>query len=210
MGNVHMEASQVNYRGGETKMSVEEAIKAGSSYTLPIAGAETLGGVKIGSGLTINSETGVASADSQLPADPETDGVKVLTATTTSGETVKSWEDPASGTVDYSTSEVNTGVKWIDGKDIYFKVIDLGALPNATNKTVLHGITNISRWIKIVGVANNTNDGSGFSIPVVYDGNNAGSNTRMNVTSTGVFLESNTDRSSFNDCYAILYYTKTA
>lgn len=27
MGNVHMEASQINYRGGNTKMSVEEAIK---------------------------------------------------------------------------------------------------------------------------------------------------------------------------------------
>lgn len=27
MGNVHMEASQINYRGGEKKMSVEEAIK---------------------------------------------------------------------------------------------------------------------------------------------------------------------------------------
>ena len=94
MGNVHMEASQVNYRGGETKMSVEEAIKAGSSYVLPIAGAETLGGVKIGTGLTINSETGVASADSQLPADPATDGVKVLTATTSGGVTTKSWEEP--------------------------------------------------------------------------------------------------------------------
>ena len=95
MGNVHMEASQINYRGGETKMSVEEAIKAGSSYTLPIASAETLGGVKIGSGISI-AEGGAISADAQLPEDPETDGVKVLTATTTSGETVKSWEDPES------------------------------------------------------------------------------------------------------------------
>lgn len=96
MGNVHMEASQINYRGGETKMSVEEAIKAGSSYTLPIASVETLGGVKIGSGISI-AEGGAISADAQLPEDPETDGVKVLTATTTSGETVLSWEEPASG-----------------------------------------------------------------------------------------------------------------
>ena len=33
----------------------------------------------------------------ELPEDPATDGVKVLTATTDDGETVKSWEDPASG-----------------------------------------------------------------------------------------------------------------
>lgn len=123
MGNVHMEASQVNYRGGDTKMSVEEAIKAGSSYTLPIAGAETLGGVKIGSGLAINSETGVVSADSQLPADPETDGVKVLTATTTSGETVKSWEDPETMGIQFSTTEQKTRYKWLNGEDIYTKTL---------------------------------------------------------------------------------------
>ena len=57
----------------------------------------------------------------ELPADPETNGVKVLTATTESGETVKSWEEPESGTWNYSTDEVNTGQKWIDGKDIYAK-----------------------------------------------------------------------------------------
>lgn len=28
MGNVHMEATQINYRGGIKKMDVEEAIKA--------------------------------------------------------------------------------------------------------------------------------------------------------------------------------------
>ena len=33
----------------------------------------------------------------ELPEDPESDGVKVLTATTDDGETVKSWEDPANG-----------------------------------------------------------------------------------------------------------------
>ena len=33
MGNVHMEAKQVNYRGGATKMSVEEAIKSAIELT---------------------------------------------------------------------------------------------------------------------------------------------------------------------------------
>jgi hypothetical protein len=34
----------------------------------------------------------------------------------------------------YSTSEVATGETWIDGKPIYRKIIDCGALPNATTK----------------------------------------------------------------------------
>ena len=45
-----------NYTGTEWKA-------VGAPYTLPIAGASTLGGVKIGSGLSINGTTGVASAD---------------------------------------------------------------------------------------------------------------------------------------------------
>ena len=62
MGNVNMEARQIHYRGGEKPMSVEEAIKeAGSGYVLPIASAETLGGIKVGDNLTINSETGALS-----------------------------------------------------------------------------------------------------------------------------------------------------
>lgn len=146
----------------------------------------------------------------ELPADPETDGVKVLTATTESGATVKSWEEPASGGMDYSTTEQNTGIKWIDDKDIYRKVVDLGALPNATTKNVAHGITGISEWVKIEGVANNTTDGSAYSLPIVYDPDNATNNTRMSVTSENVVLVTKTDRSAFDACYAILYYTKTA
>lgn len=37
MGNVYMEASQINYRGGEKKMSVEEAIKNTSGEAAAIA-----------------------------------------------------------------------------------------------------------------------------------------------------------------------------
>lgn len=67
MGNVNMEARQIHYRGGNKPMSVEEAIKeAESSYVLPAASAETLGGVKVGEGLSIN-ESGVLSAGGGLP-----------------------------------------------------------------------------------------------------------------------------------------------
>lgn len=41
MGNVMMEASQINYRGGETKMSVEEALKSTSGEAAAIAQLQT-------------------------------------------------------------------------------------------------------------------------------------------------------------------------
>ena len=59
----------------------------GSGYTLPIASSSVLGGVKVGSGLTINTQSGVLSAEggqgggievvSQLPASG-TDGQMVM------------------------------------------------------------------------------------------------------------------------------------
>ena len=44
----------------------------GSDYTLPIAGAETLGGIKVGSGLSITAQ-GVLSADGVTPAAAQAD-----------------------------------------------------------------------------------------------------------------------------------------
>lgn len=41
MGNVSMEASQINYRGGETKMSVEDALKSTSGEAAAIAQLQT-------------------------------------------------------------------------------------------------------------------------------------------------------------------------
>ena len=61
----------------------------GGSYVLPIASADTLGGMKVGDGLSIN-ESGVLS---------------------TSGG--------GGGSLDYTTEEQDTGRKWIDGKEIY-------------------------------------------------------------------------------------------
>ena len=63
----------------------------GGSYTLPVASANTLGGVKVGSGLEITND-GTLSASGG-----------------------------GGGGGDFSTSEQSTGRKWIDGKTIYFK-----------------------------------------------------------------------------------------
>ena len=48
----------------------------GDPYTLPTASAETKGGIKIGSGLTMTGE--VLSADAQLPAYTSAESGKVL------------------------------------------------------------------------------------------------------------------------------------
>ena len=206
MGNVHIEASQVNYRGGETKMSVEEALKNGT-YELPIAGAETLGGVKVGSGLSINAETGVLSASGyELPiAGAEIlGGVKVGSGLSINAETgvlsanSQKW--------DYSISEVNTGQKWIDGKDIFCKVYNNVQLTNNTEVVVdssfgadkniidMKAIGKVSGEHTIYSNISNIQPGGDRAYPRYYDG----------VLSMMV----NDDWSTWT-CHIIVFYTKT-
>lgn len=60
------------------------------------ATTESLGGIIVGDGLSVTEE-GVLSADTEFPSEPAEDGVKVLTATTVEGVTTLSWEEPVSG-----------------------------------------------------------------------------------------------------------------
>lgn len=57
--------------------TIEDAISSGGvPYTLPTASAETKGGIKIGSGLTMTGD--VLSADAQLPEYTISESGKVL------------------------------------------------------------------------------------------------------------------------------------
>lgn len=140
----------------------------GSPYVLPIASAETLGGVKVGAGLSIAS--GVLSVDQQ--------------------------------TVDYSTNEQNTGLKWIDGKDIYSKTVDCGTLPDNTSKLVAAGLSNVT-VIKIEGVAI-----GGSSIPLPHISTNSVYIEISYEASNEVFIRTNGFFSTMHG-YVTLYYTKT-
>ena len=63
---------------------------------------------------------------------------------------------PSGAGVDYSLDEVNTGIKWIDGKPIYRKVIT-STLPSTKNqpKSESHNIENIEKIIKVDGYIDN-------------------------------------------------------
>lgn len=162
------------------KYKLEERVSAleeGGGYTLPVASDDTLGGVKVGDGLSIN-ENGVLS-NSQTPYTPP----------------------------NYSTSEVDTGVKWIDGKNIFRKVVDCGALPNNTSKVVSSGLTNIF-VISAFGFAKTaTGD---YSVPIPSPTTN-NKNLQLNINqSTGdMTLYSADDYSSYTNSFVILEYTKT-
>lgn len=109
--------------------------------------------------------------------------------------------------ISYSTSEQGTGCKWIDGKPIYQKTVDFGALPNNTVKHVNHGVANMARVVKIEGIIQ-MSSANWAPIPLVYKGVDSTYNAEFQVTTTYIHCSTNQDRSSLSAIVTI-YYTKT-
>ena len=107
----------------------------------------------------------------------------------------------------YSTTEQKTGGVWIDGKPIYRKVIDCGALPNANVKFVPHNISNFRTIVKIYGIAERI----GATLPLPYVTTDAQTNYDV-----AVFVETNnigivnyTNMTDYTKSYVVVEYTKT-
>lgn len=108
----------------------------------------------------------------------------------------------------YSTNEQWTGDYWLDGKKIYCKSINVGAMPNTTTKKVAHGITNIDHIVNYNAMAMASSNGNTMSIPYVnfYTPYNS---ITFYVTKTDIELHTGGNNSAYNYCYVTVYYTKT-
>ena len=104
----------------------------------------------------------------------------------------------------YTTSEVDTGFKWVDGKTIYKKTVSLGAMPNNTNKNVAHGITTPDTFIKQEGMI--TDGTNTHTLPTVSSNTNTAA-IRILFTSTNIVLQTNANWSTYAG-YSTIWYTK--
>lgn len=107
----------------------------------------------------------------------------------------------------FTTSEVNTGFTWVDGKTIYKKTVSIGPLPNAGTKTVAHGITGVEYVISLSGFAKNPSTNLILPLPYV-EANDAGA-VPARTTSTDIVVVTGVDRTSYTTSYVTLWYTKT-
>ena len=109
--------------------------------------------------------------------------------------------------MDYSTSEQDTGCKWIDGKKIYKKTLNIPAGPGAGETIYITGLTSIDNVINYEGFLST-------SVLTIYVGaSRANSNAALGCwfeRDYGRFaIESgNSDRSRFGG-YITLWFTKT-
>ena len=100
----------------------------------------------------------------------------------------------------YSTTEVDTGKKWIDGKPIYRKVFNYGQLPNNASVGVNHNIP-IDTPISCLGtVVRTTGTSAAWTLPTA--------NMFIDLDRSQVYITTESDRSDLSGI-AIIEYTKT-
>lgn len=106
----------------------------------------------------------------------------------------------------YLADEIVIG-KWL-GKPLYRKVINTGALPNATTNDIPYYINNIDKIINIKGYAFRSSDN--FTIPLPFSSpDNIIYSVSLGVLGNNIRISTATDRTAFTESYAILEYTKT-
>lgn len=103
----------------------------------------------------------------------------------------------------YSLSERLTGKYWIDGRPIYRKVVNFGALPNNTTKSVAHGITGMLQLVDLMILAA---EGSNYA-PIPWA--SVSQPIQTNVNGTGVAIVTTSNLTTFTRTYAILEYTRS-
>lgn len=109
--------------------------------------------------------------------------------------------------ISYSTTEQDTGTKWIDGKPIYQKTINIGNLPNNQSKSVAHGISNLDVIINMYGVSKNS---SNSYIPLPFINTvTISSGCQLEANATNIMVRTATNLSSYSITYVTLFYTKT-
>lgn len=111
------------------------------------------------------------------------------------------------GSFDYA--EYKTADKWVDGKPIYRKVVNFGALPNATTKNLAHGIANMDKyWLDTTNSFVTDSGSSARYLPSFASPQAIGSSWTAYVTAVNITVITGSDRSGFTGTFTIRY-TKT-
>jgi len=113
----------------------------------------------------------------------------------------------------YEPVELQTGQSWFSAqprkkRQGFRKVFDFGSLPNATAKTIAHGLTLTAdfHFTRIFATATDT---SGFNaIPIPFASPTLANNISIEVDSTNVTITTGSDRTAFNQCFVILEFLK--
>lgn len=108
----------------------------------------------------------------------------------------------------YSTTEQIVG-RQIDGKPLYQKTVNIGTLPNNSNKKVAHGVSNIGDVIDISGYTTGTSGNKKYTFNLPNVGSEASYSMEVTVQDSEIVIVTKTDRTWLTKSYITLTYTKT-
>ena len=106
----------------------------------------------------------------------------------------------------YSTDEINTGKKWINGKTIFQKTFVMGGLGVATTIKKPHNISNLDMVIRIQGIAKENSIGATINLPHAAD--QQPYTVTVYADNTNVNIQTYADQSGYTQSYVTLWYTK--
>ncbi len=93
-------------------------------------------------------------------------------------------------------------------RQVFRKVIDFGALPNAGTKSVAHGLT-ITSGFRFTRIYATASDPIGMNyIPIPYASPTDANNIELNVDATNVNIITGSNRTAFTTTYVVLEYVK--
>ena len=106
----------------------------------------------------------------------------------------------------YSTDEINTGKKWINGKTIFQKTFAMGGLGVATTVKKPHNISNLDLVVRIQGIARENSIGATINLPHAAD--QQPYTVTVYADNTNVNIQTYADQSGYAQSYVTLWYTK--
>lgn len=88
--------------------------------------------------------------------------------------------------------------EWVEGGvtyDLFRKVVDCGEMPNATSKTIPHGITNYHRIVHAFGSINKADNSN--TLPIPFAATSANYNIYIAIGRSNITLQPGSDRTGY-------------
>lgn len=91
-------------------------------------------------------------------------------------------------------------------RQVLRKVIDFGTLPNATTKSVPHGITFDANFTLVQMFAAATDPTNFVAFPIPYDSAGGGDGVALFMNATDVVIRTQTNRTTYTRCFVTIEY----
>lgn len=148
-----------------------------------------------------------------IPDDPSEKDVKIrqyfnelATATNTKDSGIYDSTETITGQSFLPIFSTQTAAN-VTYRTVFRKVINFGALPNTTTKSVAHNITFGNTFSVTKMYAASTNPGNSW-IPIPYASSTAANNIELNFDSTNVNITTGSNRTSFTRTFVVVEYIK--